>query len=347
MIYQGRIGGFLWYHPVVVERTGVTTADVPASYVAEPRGRGGGDLGGQRPGLRGEPGHVQGLSLSRPRRPRRRLRTTTVHRRPDAQRAPPPPPPRGRTDGATHPPARDLHGAVLRRPVHPAQQHPGAEGQLPGHRTGQPPGRWPADRSQTRGMILSADGTVLANSVLAPPGQLLQVPAGLQPVHGHPLLPDRRVRLHHLRQLPGDRGRVQQLPHSPHPTGQDAARPAGQPHRVDNVTLTINAEPADTGGHGHRRNRRPRGAPGPPPWSSTRRPGPSRPCTPIRPSTPIPWSRQNTKVQKFAWNAYNAKPGDQNPLVPGTYAQIYPPGFELQGGDHLRRLRAPARPGQP
>ncbi len=33
VIYQGRIGGFLWYNPVVVERTGVTTADVPANYL--------------------------------------------------------------------------------------------------------------------------------------------------------------------------------------------------------------------------------------------------------------------------------------------------------------------------
>jgi PPM family protein phosphatase len=32
VIYQGRIGGFLWYHPVAVERTGVTTADVPPRY---------------------------------------------------------------------------------------------------------------------------------------------------------------------------------------------------------------------------------------------------------------------------------------------------------------------------
>jgi len=30
MIYQGRIGGVLWYHPVVVERTGVTTGNVPS-----------------------------------------------------------------------------------------------------------------------------------------------------------------------------------------------------------------------------------------------------------------------------------------------------------------------------
>ncbi len=33
VIYQGRIGGFLWYHPVAVERTGVTTSDVPFNYV--------------------------------------------------------------------------------------------------------------------------------------------------------------------------------------------------------------------------------------------------------------------------------------------------------------------------
>ena len=32
VIYQGRIGGFLWYQPKVVDRTGVTTADVPATY---------------------------------------------------------------------------------------------------------------------------------------------------------------------------------------------------------------------------------------------------------------------------------------------------------------------------
>ncbi len=33
VIYQGRVGGFLWYHPTVAKRTGVTTADVPSTYV--------------------------------------------------------------------------------------------------------------------------------------------------------------------------------------------------------------------------------------------------------------------------------------------------------------------------
>ncbi len=35
VIYQGRVGGFLWYHPVAVERTGVTTADVPSLYLGD------------------------------------------------------------------------------------------------------------------------------------------------------------------------------------------------------------------------------------------------------------------------------------------------------------------------
>jgi len=33
IVYQGRIGGFLWYHPQKVESTGVTTADVPSTYL--------------------------------------------------------------------------------------------------------------------------------------------------------------------------------------------------------------------------------------------------------------------------------------------------------------------------
>jgi protein phosphatase len=33
LIYQGRIGGFLWYHPVVVQHTGVRPDNVPAPYL--------------------------------------------------------------------------------------------------------------------------------------------------------------------------------------------------------------------------------------------------------------------------------------------------------------------------
>lgn len=34
VIYQGRKGGLLWYHPVAKDRTGVTTADVPEAYLS-------------------------------------------------------------------------------------------------------------------------------------------------------------------------------------------------------------------------------------------------------------------------------------------------------------------------
>jgi PPM family protein phosphatase len=38
VIYQGRIGGFLWYHPAAVEHTLVTTADVPSVYLGSLNG---------------------------------------------------------------------------------------------------------------------------------------------------------------------------------------------------------------------------------------------------------------------------------------------------------------------
>ena len=61
VIYQGRIGGFLWYNPVEVQRTGVTTADVPPQYTDQLTSRGGRVLGGQRPHLRGQPGDDEEL----------------------------------------------------------------------------------------------------------------------------------------------------------------------------------------------------------------------------------------------------------------------------------------------
>src|ERR1700722_2965106 len=48
------------------------------------------------------------------------------------------------SDGKADPSAGHLHGALLSRPVHPAQQHPGSESALTGHQLGQPygdPGR--------------------------------------------------------------------------------------------------------------------------------------------------------------------------------------------------------------
>ena len=81
VVYQGRIGGFLWYNPVEVKRTGVTTADVPAHLRRCPHQRGGGVLGGQRGGLRGQSGggqELSGESVLRILRPHSRVLTTTA-----------------------------------------------------------------------------------------------------------------------------------------------------------------------------------------------------------------------------------------------------------------------------
>ena len=56
MIYHGRIGGGVLYKPVVVERTGFTTADVPPYTVAPAGDRGPGGLAQGGSGLRGQPG---------------------------------------------------------------------------------------------------------------------------------------------------------------------------------------------------------------------------------------------------------------------------------------------------
>ncbi len=78
------------------------------------------------------------------------------------------------------------------------------------------------DRSQTRGSILSSDGTVLASSVLAPPGSIYKYqrvyPANTATLFAQIIGFDSSV----VRQLPRRRGRVQQLPHPAHPAGQDA-----------------------------------------------------------------------------------------------------------------------------
>ncbi len=75
IIYQGRIGGFLWYHPVVEQRTGVTTSDVPASYVPNL------EAGVEETSVANARAYVKNLvmykaSLSAPKTP---TTTTTIH----------------------------------------------------------------------------------------------------------------------------------------------------------------------------------------------------------------------------------------------------------------------------
>ncbi len=116
IIYQGRVGGFLWYHPTVVNRTGVTTADVPPDYLHNLQ------AGVEETSVANAENYVKDLVDAKNQRhrhrPLRHRRAAQARRR------------RGAPDGTPHPPARDLHDAVLRRAVHPAQQHPDLQGQV-------------------------------------------------------------------------------------------------------------------------------------------------------------------------------------------------------------------------
>ena len=58
---------------------------------------------------------------------------------------------------------------------------------------------------------------------------------------------------------------------------------------VDNVTLTVNREPAAAGGHRARPRPGARESTVPRRWSRTPPPAASRPCTPTRPSIPTRW----------------------------------------------------------
>ena len=180
VIYQGRIGGFLWYHPVVVQRTGVTTADVPAPYVTSLK------AGVEETSVANARAYVNNLKAAQrstqtttppPTTTTTTTTTTTVPwRRPRTDHRPS----AGGTDGEADPPTRRLHGALLRGPVPPAEQHPGAQGQLAGQQPQQPqgdPGR--ADPDPRRDPVLRRHGAGLVRRLR--PRRLLQVPAGLPP----------------------------------------------------------------------------------------------------------------------------------------------------------------------
>ena len=221
VIYQGRVGGFLWYHPVEVERTGVTTADVPASTSRHL------SAGVEETSVADARAYVSNLvngqdQSSRTRR--RRLATTTTAPRAYHDHD------QGAPDGTTDPPTRGLHAAVLRGPVRPAEQHPGAQVQRAGQRPQQSRG-CSVQTSQTRGEILSRRRGDSGRVGAGPGGSIYKYQRVYNPYTAHALRPGRRASTPRSTGTYRRRIRVQQLPHAPHPAGQDLARPAGQPHR--------------------------------------------------------------------------------------------------------------------
>ncbi len=183
-----------------------------------------------------------------------------------------------------------------------------------------------AERSQTRGSILSSDGTVLASSVLAPKGSLYKYQRKYNPntatlfaqiigfdsdIYGN----YRGIEAEYNSFL---------TPHTPPAkTLRDLLTNRTE---VDNVTLTVNenlqlqvAEALDQDAPGVN------GAAAVV-WNPTTGAIEAMYSNPS--FNPNPLVSQNSKVQNLAWAAYLNQPG--NPLVAGTYDQTYPPGSSFK-----------------
>ena len=87
--------------------------------------------------------------------------------------------------------------------------------------------------------LVRRDGAGLVGA--GPAGQRLQVPAGLQPEHRHPLRPDHRLRLLIYGNFRGVEAEYNSYLDSPHPAGQDLRDLLANRTAVDNVTLTMNS----------------------------------------------------------------------------------------------------------
>ena len=182
------------------------------------------------------------------------------------------------------------------------------------------------ERSQTRGSILSADGTVLASSVLAPPGSVYKYQRVYNPntatLFAQIIGFDSSV----YGNFHGIEAQYNSYltPHTPAATNlRDLLTNRTE---VDNVTLTVNENlqlqvatalddlaPGVIGAAAVVLN----------PTNGDIEAMYSNPSF-----NPNPLVSQNTKVQNFAWDAYLAQSG--NPLVAGTYAQTYPPGSSFK-----------------
>ncbi|MGD0392079.1 MAG: penicillin-binding transpeptidase domain-containing protein [Acidimicrobiales bacterium] len=183
-----------------------------------------------------------------------------------------------------------------------------------------------AERSQTRGSILSSDGTVLASSVLAPKGSIDKYQRKYNPntatlfaqiigfdsdIYGN----YRGIEAEYNSFL---------TPHTPPAkTLRDLLTNRTE---VDNVTLTVNenlqlqvAEALDEDAPGVN-------------GAAAVVYNPTNGAIEAMYSNPSfnpnPLVSQNSKVQNLAWAAYLNQPG--NPLVAGTYDLTYPPGSSFK-----------------
>ena len=241
-----------------------------------------------------------------------------------------PRPPRRRPDGTAHPPARHLHGALLRGPVHPAQQHPGAQGQLAGQQPEQPAG--PSGGAQPDpGQHPVGRRRLLAQSVLGTGGQRLQVPAGLRPEHRPPSSPRSSG------STPSIYGNFRGIEAEYNSYLTPHTRPAktlrdllDQPDRGGQRDPDHRTRLQMPGGRGPR-PATPRGSTGRPRWSSTPTTGA------IEAMYSNPTYDPNPPGVRRTWPDRDSPPGTAylGPAraarsVPGTYEQVYPPGSSFK-----------------
>jgi peptidoglycan glycosyltransferase len=184
-----------------------------------------------------------------------------------------------------------------------------------------------AERSQTRGSILSSDGTVLASSVLAPKGSVFKYqriyPANTATLFAQTIGFDSSV-YGNYRGVEAEYNSYL-TPHTPPArTIRDLLTNRTE---VDNVTLTMNQnlqlQVAEALNQGAARGVNGAAAVVYNPTTGAIEAMYSNPSF-----DPNPLVSENTKVQNYAWATYLAEPG--SPLVSGTYYQTSAPGSSFK-----------------
>jgi peptidoglycan glycosyltransferase len=183
------------------------------------------------------------------------------------------------------------------------------------------------ERSQTRGSILSSDGTVLASSVLAPPGSIFKYqrvyPANTATLFAQIIGFDSSV-YGNYRGVEAEYNSYL-TPHTP--VAKTLRDLLTNRTEVDNVTLTMNqnlqlqvAEALDQGTA--------RGVNGAAAVVFNPTTGAIEAMYSNPSFDPNPLVSENTKTQNYAWNTYLAQAGQ--PLIPGTYGAIQAPGSSFK-----------------
>jgi penicillin-binding protein A len=182
-------------------------------------------------------------------------------------------------------------------------------------------------RSQTRGSILSVDGTVLASSVLAPPGSVDKYQRVYNPNTATlfaQIIGFDSVKYGNFRGIEAEYNNYL-TPHTP--PARNLRDLLTNRTQVDNVTLTVNEnlqlQVAAALNQGTAQGVNGAAAVV---WNPTNGNIEAMYSNPS--FDPNPLVSPNLTTEQYAWETYLAQPG--NPLVSGTYDALYPPGSSFK-----------------